>query len=140
MDMAVMEPGARGAAGSAHLPFYLTESQGRCLVRGQTECVENGRAYVVMPYGTAKAPKQIWDAVMVLPADDAAGRAVEKHMLVQLISAECRQAADGVEEGLWVRFLGEPQDEPCCAAAQPGGRLSQDAAWPQAPGSDRFAY
>lgn len=90
-------------AGDRSFPFFLAETSGSVIVRGQAEWVSDDAAYVLVPYGTARSSRQRWEATMFAGPNPDPSRGC--HSPVQLIAADHRLDAHEDTEGLLLRFL-----------------------------------
>ena len=85
-----------------HFPFFL--KSGNYVIRGKVRWISDDVAYVLVPYGTAMASRQRWEAIF-----DAPGRpcdsGIERRVSVQLIAASQCMDEDDEMEGLLLRLL-----------------------------------
>ena len=73
-------------------------------VHGRAEWMTSDRAYVVVPYGTARSVRQHWNAVAIVPDRKAPNRSRELRMKAELMSAETVICPESGTEGLLLRL------------------------------------
>jgi hypothetical protein len=91
---------------AADLPFFLFGGGGRRAVHCRARWVSDRYAYVVAPLATATAVKQQWNATAIVPSADGSIPTRERHVQVELVSAEELLGSDSGREGLLLRVLG----------------------------------
>ena len=97
---------------STDLPFYLFGGAGRRAVPCRARWISDRYAYVVAPLATATAVRQQWEATAFVPPTDPHSEARQRHLQVELVSAETLLGADSGREGLLLRFLGSKPRSP----------------------------
>ncbi len=110
MSATPLHPASWRLARSASVRLYLIDPHGTRVVCGRTEWIGEGGAYVVVPYGTATRAKQTWSAVVCSPGSEKSEGMMGREVVVELIAAEPRAKAAGLEEGLLLRFIGGTRD------------------------------
>jgi hypothetical protein len=84
-------------------PFYLANRSGDSVVRGKGKWVSEDVAYVLVPFGTATASREEWEATVVGGMEGGQGLPLERHVSVQLIAADHCMNAEEELEGLLLR-------------------------------------